>query len=122
MNELPQRDQLAERVLPDRSQRLARLTVASWPSTVEARLEAGQKLYGDAWAQRSTGHLLEEVAEGAVDLAAWACLAVQSLAGASVDRDTIATVGEMVSRAVGAASEAHAYVVAAQAAVRKAER
>lgn len=71
---------------------------------------------------RPPRQLLEEIAEEAVDLAAWACLAVQSLGASSLDRDTIATVGEMVSRAVGAASESHAYVVAAQAAVRKAER
>ena len=114
------RDPLAERILLDRSQRLARLTVANWPSAVEQRLEKGQQQYGDLWAGRSTAELLDEVSEEAVHLAAWSVLASQSLLG--IEADTVATVGEMISRAVGAAAEAHSYVTAAQAALRKAAR
>lgn len=117
---LPRRDPLAERVLLDRSNRLGRLAVASWPSIVERRLEVQQDVLGDSWALRPYRRLLDEVAEEAVDLAAWACLASQSLVG--LDADTVATVGEMIARAVGAAAEAHAYIVAAQAALRKASR
>ncbi len=113
----PRRDPLAERILLDRSQRLARLAVASWPSTVERRLETAQAEFGDSWARRSTAELLNEVNEETVDTAAWACLAMQSLVG--VDSETTAAVGEMIARAIGAAAEAHAYVVAAQAALRK---
>jgi hypothetical protein len=119
---LPQRDPLAERVLLDRGQRLGRVSISSWPTTVESRLEVGQALYGDQWADRSPAKLLDEVAEEAVDLAAWACLAVQALAPSELDRGTIATAGEMIARAIGAAAEAHACVVAAQAAIQKATR
>jgi hypothetical protein len=122
MSPRPRRDPLAERILLDRSQQLGRLSVGGWPRTVEARLEVGQRLYGDAWAERSPSDLLGEVAEEAVDLAAWACLAVQALAPSGVDSDTIATAGEMIARAVGAGAEAHGYVTAAQAALRKAEQ
>jgi excisionase family DNA binding protein len=115
------RDPLAERVLLDRSQRLARLAVANWPSTVERRLAVGQELYGDSWVDRSTADLLDEASEEAVDLAAWACLAVQSLSD-DLDADTIATAGDMIGRAVGAAAEAHSYIVAARSALRKASR
>lgn len=112
------RDPLAERVLLDRSQHLARLTVANWPSTVERRLAVGQERFGDAWTRRTPAELLGEISKEAVDLAAWACLASQSLI--DLDADTVATVGEMISRAVGAAAEAHSYTVAAQARLRKA--
>jgi hypothetical protein len=117
----PRRDPLAERVLLDRSQRLARLAVANWPSTVEQRLAIGQERYGDTWADRSTTDLLDEVSEEAIDLAAWACLAIQSLSD-DLDADTIATAGDMISRAIGAAAEAHSYIVAARGALRKASR
>lgn len=122
LHRLPRRDPLAERVLLDRSNRLGRLAIASWPSIVERRLEVQQDVLGDSWALRPTDELLDEVAEEAVDLAAWACLAVQSLTGAGVSDDTVATVGEMLARAIGAAAEAHACVVAARAALRKASR
>ncbi|MDQ6807527.1 MAG: hypothetical protein M3065_21835 [Actinomycetota bacterium] len=118
----PRRDPLAERILLDRSQRLARLAVASWPSTVDQRLEVGEELYGDSWTTRSTEDLLTEASEEAVDLAAWSLLAVQSLTGTDLGLDTIATVGEMIARAIGAAAEAHAYITAAQAALRKATK
>ena len=117
---VPRRDPLAERVLLDHSQHLARLTVASWPTIIETRLATGQQLYGDAWSERTTDELLTGVGDEAVDLAAWACLASQSLSASGVDRDTIATAGDMISRAVGAAAEAHSYVAAARAALRKA--
>jgi hypothetical protein len=106
----------------DRSQRLAPISVANWPSTVESRLRVGHDLYGDAWAERSPAELLDEVAEEAVDLAAWSCLTVQALEPSELDRGTIATAGEMIARAIGAAAEAHACVVAAQAAIRTATR
>lgn len=114
------RDPLAERVLLDRSQRLARLSVAAWPSVVESRLAEQQEVLGDAWAERSTAELLEEISAEAVDIGAWSALTAQTLIDANLDADAVVTVGEMLARATGAAAEAHGYVVAAQAALRKA--
>lgn len=114
------RDPLAERVLLDRSQRLARLSVATWPSTVEKRLAEQQEVLGDAWAERSTAELLEEISAEAVDIGAWAALTAQTLVNANLDADTVLTVGEMLARAVGAAAEVHACVVGAKLALRKA--
>jgi hypothetical protein len=116
------RDPLAERILLDRSQRLARIAVANWPSTVEKRLEVGQELYGDSWAERSISALLDEVSAEAVDFAARACLAAQRLDSAGLDADSIATIGEMVARAIAASAEAFAYIVAARGALRKGAR
>jgi len=118
---LPHRDRLAERVLLDRSQRLARLAVASWPTAVEQRLELGEALYGNSWTERSTGELLDEVLDETLDAAAWACLAVQSIPG-DLDQDTTAAVGEMVAQAIAGAANACACITAAQAALRKAQR
>lgn len=114
------RDPLAERELLDRSQRLARLVVANWPAIVEQRLQVGERLYGDAWTRRTTEELLQEVSAEAVDGAAWSLLAVQSLG--ELDGDAVATIGEMISRAVGASAESYAYIAAARAALRKAGR
>jgi hypothetical protein len=113
------RDPLAERVFLDRTTHLARLAVASWPKLVEQRLEVGQTMYGDAWAERSTADLIVEADAEAVDLAAWSTLAVQSI---DTDPDTTLTVGEMLAHAAGAAAEAHAYLIAAVVALRKASR
>ncbi len=114
------RDRLAERILLDRSQRLARLATATWPSTVERRLEEGQEQHGDSWAERSTAELLDEISAEAIDLAAWACLAAQSLITPELDLDTVGTVGEMLTRAAASAAEAHSYIVTAKAALGKA--
>jgi hypothetical protein len=43
-----------------------------------ARLVLGQVLYGDSWATRGAGALVDEAAEEAVDLACWAVLAAQA--------------------------------------------
>lgn len=43
------------------------------------RLELGQELYGDAWAQRGIAGLVDELLEEAADLGAWAALAIQTL-------------------------------------------
>jgi len=112
-------DRLAERVLLDRSVRLARIAVAGWPGIVEGRLETQQAVLGDEWTNRETDKLLEEVGDECIDAAAWSCLAVQSLTSAEFDPETVAAVGEMVSRAVGAAAEAYACIVAAQTRLKR---
>lgn len=103
------RDHARERALLDHGQRLARITVASWPAHVTARLEHGQDRYGDQWAERPAGDLVAEAVEEAVDLAAWSCLALQS-----IDADARAGVEETLARACAAAAEAYAWLVAAE--------
>jgi hypothetical protein len=45
----------------------------------QARLTAGEQLYGDRWARVGIRRLLEELVEEAVDLGAWAALAEQAV-------------------------------------------
>jgi hypothetical protein len=113
------RDPLAERVLLDRSQRLARLSAASWPQQVEERLEVGQGLYGDSWADRPLSELLAEISEEALDIGAWGCLAAQALSACELGAQANLVVGEMLAQAMGAAATAHAHLIAARAFVRR---
>ena len=115
----PRRDPATERAFLNQSQLYARLTVASWPTAVERRLQLGEERYGEQWSARPTGALLTEAAEEALDLCSWSALALQSLA-AGVDPDAAATVEKMLARAAGAAAEAYGYLTAAQGALRKA--
>jgi len=117
----PRRDALAERVALDRSQRLARLSVASWPQQVERRLDLGQRLYADAWADRPLSELVDEVGEEALDIGAWGCLALEALAASDLGRDSALSVGEMLAHAMGAGATAHAHALAARKALQKAE-
>lgn len=114
------RDPLAERVLLDRSQRLSRLAVASWPTAVEQRLALGDALYGNSWTERSTRELLDEVLDETLDAAAWSCLAAQSIPS-DLDQATTAAVGEMISQAIAGAANAHACITAARATLSKAQ-
>lgn len=114
------RDRPFERGLLERSQRLARLVVAAWPSAVERRLALGDGRYGDAWSERCAVDLVVEAAEEAEDLGAWSCLAAQRLAEADLSDQASSAIREMVARAMGAAAEAHAYLSAAETALRRA--
>jgi hypothetical protein len=114
------RDRSAERSLLDRSQGLARLSAASWPIQVEERLELGQALYGNAALSRPLNELLDEIAEEALDIGGWSCLAAAVAGDSGLDSDAATIVAELIAQAMGAAATAHAHVVAAKAAVRRA--
>lgn len=116
------RDPLAERVLLDHATRLSRLFVASFAQQAQERLEAGQALYGDQWASRPLTELLDECAEETLDTAAWAVLSAERLIALELDRETTATVSDMLAQAMAAGATAHAHITAARAAIRKACR
>jgi len=111
------RDLLAELALLERSQRLARFVTAAWPVVVERRLAVGQDRFGDSWSVRPAVDLIAEAVEEAEDLAAWSCLAAQRLAAAGLDAEAASAIAEMITRAIGAAAEAHAYLTAAETAL-----
>lgn len=72
---------------PDRESRLILDAIGKLPAgvrypylrAVTARLEAGQRLYGDRWAVTPIDRLITELTEEALDLAAWAILTRQRL-------------------------------------------
>ena len=46
---------------------------------MQSRLDRGEHVFGDAWADRSPLELIAEAREEAADLAAWSLLALQRL-------------------------------------------
>jgi len=84
-----------------------------WHELVAARLEQGQRDYGDAWAERSAADLAAEAIEEAADLAAWSLLAEQALDAGDIDSPTADRVRRLLSGAISSAARAHVELEAA---------
>lgn len=89
---VPQRDENRERVWLD----LAELDAgeSSFADHANRRLAAGEHLYGEWWARRTLGELVDELSEEAADLGSWGVLALQALEHLDIggaQRDLIAT-------------------------------
>lgn len=99
---------------------LARAGEPAFADHAAARLEAGERAYGDQWARRPLVELLEEIAEEAVDVACWAVLALQRLDVEDVgdaERARVAAALELAAREGGRAhhtADRHAAAAAAR--------
>lgn len=86
---------------------------AAFVEHVAARLQLGEREYGDAWATRDLRELLGELLEEAADLGAWAVLAEQRLSTSSLtigERDRVVAVLSLVARH---GAQAHRLLIAA---------
>jgi len=81
---------------------------ACWALCARGRLEAGQAAYGDRWATVGLSRLLEELAEEAADLGAWAALAEQALDFEDLDPSTAVEVHRALEAATRAGADAYA--------------
>ncbi len=90
--ELPQRDENRELVWLG----LAELDAgeSGFADHAHRRLAVGEQIYGDQWARRTLGELVDELSEEAADLGSWGVLALQALEHVDIgaaQRDLIAT-------------------------------
>lgn len=65
---------------------LDRHSPPEFAEAVKARLERGERVFGNQWAARPAVDLIAEAIEEAADLAAWSLLALQRLGDAPGDR------------------------------------
>lgn len=79
-----------------------------WAASARLRLEAGQAAYGDRWRTLGLPRLLDELAEEAADLGAWAALAEQALDGADLDPVDAVEVRRALEVAASAGAAAYA--------------
>lgn len=73
---------------PDRETAFILATIDPPPGYMEgvqARLDLGDRLYGDRWAVTPLDHLIGELIEEALDLTCWAVLAEQRLSRMNLD-------------------------------------
>lgn len=106
------RDRHRERMLLDAAEQSAGMS--GFAGHARRRLEMGERCYADRWAHAGLRVLLDELAEEAADLGAWAALASQALDAEPLgppDRDAVAA---SLLAAARAGALAHAAVAAAR--------
>lgn len=103
---------------PDREARLivAALTDldpeirANYLNAASARLEAGQRLYGDRWAVTPVERLIGELIEEALDLACWSVLTRQRLDLTDLDPDYHRQLTEALTATIRAGAVAYSHL------------
>ncbi len=89
---------------------------SSFADLARARLEVGERLYGDRWATLGIDRLLVELAEEALDLGAWGALALQALPFEPLIHSTTQLlIARSIHEAIDAGAIAHVAIVRALA-------
>jgi len=98
---------------------LTRAGNPDFTTAAQHRLTLGERLYGDAWRQRTISELLAEVTEEALDMGAWSALAMQALDRADLNQSDRDRLIACLDETTQLAAKAYAVTVIAATIARK---